>query len=544
MTLPDGGNIPWPPTRFKRYFDDLEHYDSWLAGDVDKLTSSYRNGPITRPSQYNGGVLGAASRAWYGKPPVQGERRARLHVPLAQDIATLSADYLFSEAPRAVLPGQRAEGGKSERDRMQERIEKVINTPRFHSTLLEAGEISSGLGGTFMRLTWDQNTLDSVRAEAVHADAGVPTFRFGDLASVIFWSQWTDEADDALVWRHLEEHRPGEIEHGLYLGTKEILGQRVDVARRPETAWLAEPGSLNTESTILTDVDGLTATYVPNMRPNTAYRKDPHLSMLGRSDFAQITQLFDAVDEVWSSWMRDIRVAKARIIVAQQYLESGGFGQGATFDYDREVYEGINTLTGPNGQPFGFHAEQFAIRVQEHADTVQALRDQAMRSAGWTPASAGGQGEGVRTATEINADERLSARTRDKKSNYWRGITPWLLTWAQLDARLYGFPAPEDEPEFRFPAEAQVDIEKMARVNQALYSAQAASIETRVRLTRPDWDGDTVNDEVDRIKAEFGVGTAADPTTVTGLTEPSPEDVARMRERMEREAADAAPDDE
>ena len=547
MPLP--GNVPWPPKEFDPYFEQVEEYDSWYKGHVEELQARYMNQPITHRAQYNGGLVGWGTRAWLGRPPAAGEARTRLHIPLAADIATLSADYLFGEAPRVVVPGDRggadseSDSATTERNRLQDRVEKVINTPRFHSTLLEAGEVAAALGGVYLRLVWSREYLRAPRAEIVHADAAIPTFRFGDLESVIFWTQLRNVNDDAFVWRHLELHERGRIEHGLFQGTEDRLGTRLPVSEHPDTAWLAAPGILDENSAMPTGVQGLTATYIPNMRPNKQFRKKPALARLGQSDFADIVQLFDAIDEVWSSWMRDIRIAKARIVVAKQYLQSGGLGQGAMFDYDREVYEGMNTLTGPNGEPFGFHAHQFEIRTEQHSQTVQELRDQAMRSAGWTPASAGGEGEGLRTATEVHADERLSERTRDKKINYWKTITPFLLTWMQLDAAVYGGKSLDEEPEFRFPAESQVDREKMARTTAAMRAANLLSVETGVRMHHPEWDGDTVNDEVARIYKEQGIGTAADPTKVTGLpgTEPTPDDIARMRARIEAEAAGETP---
>lgn len=128
MALPNR-NIELPTRHFRAYFDDLANYDGWLVGDVSRISSSFRVQPITHRSQLNDGLVGAASRAWLGKPSPQGESRTRLHMPLAQDIATLSADYLFSEPPRAVLPGRRVEGERNRRDAMQERMEQVINTP-------------------------------------------------------------------------------------------------------------------------------------------------------------------------------------------------------------------------------------------------------------------------------------------------------------------------------------------------------------------------------------------------------------------------------
>lgn len=548
MPMPNEGS-EWPPAAFKPYLDAIATYDAHYVGDISRIETSHR--ALSHPAQWNGGIVGAGARALLGKPQPAGEHRTRLHIPLGPDIATLSADLLFGEAPRVVLPGERSENGDSTRDKQQARVEKVINTPRFHSLLLESGEIAAALGGTFLRLVWNKDLLKTVRAEAVHADAAIPTFRYGDLHEVLFWTDYPAAAGGS-VWRHLELHTRGRIEHALFRGTALSLGRRVPLNEHQATRWLAgdpekgEPALVDEQSGIDTNVEGLTAAYIPNMRPNKQFRKDAALARLGQSDFADIVQLFDAIDEVWSSWMRDVRLAKARIIIAQEYLESQGFGGGATADLDREVYEGVKALTGPNGEPFGIHMRQFDIRVTQHAETVKALRDQAMRSAGYSPGSVGGSEQGMRTATEIKSDERLSERTRDKKINYWKaGLEEFLLTWLQLDAAVYGHAAPDEAPEIRFPAEAQADQEAMARINQLLYAAQAASIETRVRMQHPEWEGKTVNDEVERIRTEYGIGQAADPTAigaVSAQSEPTQDDIDRMRERMKN--GEAAEDDE
>jgi len=63
----------------------------------------------------------------------------------------------------------------------------------------------------------------------------------------------------------------------------------------------------------------------------------------------------------------------------------------------------------------------------------------------------------------------------------------------------------------RFPPKVQEDTLELAQTAQALKSAESASIETRVRLVHPEWDGDRVNDEVDRIRDETSL---ADPTVL------------------------------
>ena len=72
----------------------------------------------------------------------------------------------------------------------------------------------------------------------------------------------------------------------------------------------------------------------PNMPPDRLHRGAP----IGRSDCtAPPYGLFNNLHTTWTSWMRDSRLARARLIVPKGYLRGKGPGQGATFDDDAEV---------------------------------------------------------------------------------------------------------------------------------------------------------------------------------------------------------------
>ncbi len=115
---------------------------------------------------------------------------------------------------------------------------------------------------------------------------------------------------------------PGRVEHALYQGSPDRLGVRVPLTEHPEVAALAD--SLGREGdSIETGIDLLTAAYVPNIRPNRRHRGSP----FGRSDFgAPLYDLFDALDTTWSSWIRDLRLARARLLVPDGYLRDHGPG--------------------------------------------------------------------------------------------------------------------------------------------------------------------------------------------------------------------------
>lgn len=519
MPLP-ASNTTWPPKPFDSAFTTMREWDAWYVGDPAQLQGIYggQNGrPRNRPSQYRGGAVGAMARFFWGRPIPEGQDRTRLHVPVPADLATTSADLLFSEPPRLVLPGKAEDQARKP---AQARLEELINTPETHSGLLEAAELSAALGGTYLRVVWDKDAAEMPWLTSVHADGAIPTWRWGRLASVVFWK--TVRTDGQQVWRHVESHEPGRILHGLYRGTKENLGIQVPLQDDPATEWAAT--LVNADGAIETGVPGMTAAYVPNIRPSRAWRTNPELSPLGRSDYEGIEGLFDALDETYSSWMRDVRLAKARLIVDQSALTPLGEGQGAAFDTDAELFTAIPGMTGSMKDGQVAQAEQFEIRTAEHRDTTVELLRAILRASGYSPQTFGDDALAVTaTATEVKAREKLSMRTRDKKARYWAAaLGPLARTMLDIDAKHFGGKGGgTDVPEVRFPPKVQEDTLELAQTAQMLKNAEAASVETRVRLVHPEWDGDTVNAEVDKIMAE---STLADPTTLRPGIDDAPSD--------------------
>lgn len=517
MPLPENGAL-WPPKSHAPSFASMAIEDAWYTGNTDTLSASYQRMPSVRPSQYQGGLIGSMARFFWGRPTNPSQANTRLHMPVPSDLATTSADLLFSEAPRILMPEN------SGNSAVQDRIDEIINTPEMHSTWLEAAEVSAALGGVYLRMVWDQDFAQHVMVDPVHADRAVPEFKWGRLWAVTFWSQLED--DNNKVIRHLERHEPGRIVHGLYAGDASSLGQLIPVTEHPETEWLAEV--LNMDGEILTGMDELTAAYIPNIRPSRQWRNFPQIAPLGRSDYEGIEPLFDALDETYSSWMRDIRLAKARLIVPEAYLESMGPGKKQMFDDDQEIFTPISAL-GKAGDAT-LEAHQFAIRNEEHrATSVEILRS-ILRSAGYSASTFGDDPMAVSsTATEVKARERMSERTRDKKSRYWAAaLGPFIQSLLKLDSLVFGSGAQTDEvPEVKFQETVQKDQLELAQTAKELRMADAASTQVLVRMQHPNWDGPTIDEEVERIEKERG-SASPDPFSfgASGLQGPPvpPED--------------------
>jgi hypothetical protein len=512
MPLPTA-DTPWPPTD-DRVQHALADWDAWYASDPDRLEARYSGrgyrDAVNRPAQSRGGVVGRLARWFWGNPTPEGEKRDKLHVPLAGDIARTSSELLFSEPPKLIAPEGASDATQTALDALME--------DGLQPTLLEAGEICAALGGAYLRVVWDDEVSDRPWIDTVAADRAVPEFRYGRLSAVTFWTVLeTEGRNDNRVFRHLERHEKGRIFHGLYEGSTTSLGAARPLADHPETAPLAAEvdaeGGLDTGAP-----DHLTAAYVPNVRPARAWRHVPTAAYWGQSDFQGIEGLMDALDETYSSWMRDVQNGKGRIVVPASMLESLGPGQGAAWSEERRVYTGLNMLPRP-GDPNPLEVVQFEIRVQEHRDTCQALIEQAVRQAGYSASTFGESDGQAVTATEIRARDRRSLTTKGRKGMYWDpGIAnisgAYLAVLAGFRFGVTGLVL--EPPKVEFQDSIMEGPKELAETAELLSRAMAASRETLVKLVNPGMDDAEVQAEVARLKDEQAM---ADPV-LTGAEGP------------------------
>ncbi|MFE0762612.1 phage portal protein [Streptomyces smyrnaeus] len=486
MPLPPYG-APWPPPQWATVYREIAIDDAWYSGERQQLTRLHEHNP--RPSEQR--------RLWGRKSLAHHPRRdTRLHVPLPGDIASTSADLLFADMPAITV----------EDELTQARLDVLLDEGRVQQTLISGAEQAAALGSVYLRATWDRELVDRPILDVVQPDSAIPEFRYGMLRAVTFWRELT--TDDAhAVLRHFERHEPGRITHALYQGTADNVGRPVPLTEHPDTAELVD--SLDTDGdgqSISTGIRDLTAAYVPNMLPNRRHRGAP----IGRSDYAApLYDLFDGLDETWTSWMRDIRLARARLIVPDGYLRDDGPGRGASFDEDREVW---TSLRMPPNEGNGITLAQFEIRVEEHQRTAEATMRQAAQSAGYSAQSFGLDGGGQPiTATESDSRDSRSMTTRKKKTGYFRHpLADMLHVMLQLDAVQFGQRITPERPAVEFGDGVAESEQQTAQTLDLLNRAGAISTKTKVKILHPEWDDGDVKAEVDAILAETGSG-APDP---------------------------------
>jgi hypothetical protein len=516
VALP-AADTEWPPPLWDPIARDHLRWSAWLSGVPEQLSSAYldvsgnsrtaqaffrstgeASATQPRPGAYRGGFLGNSERWFWGLRTPPGEKRAKLHVPIAGDIASMSSDLLFAKHPRFETTDTSATAGT-----------KAWLDSRFdddlHASMLEAGELCAGLGGIFLRTVYDTDVADKPWIDLVHADAAIPEFRHGKLVSVTFWRILDDTGDD--VVRHLEQHdlNANVVYHGVYVGDQDNLGAVAPMIEYPQMEAIAAQLDVG-NAQVFPDLppDASTVTYVPNMRPNRIWRQVAGAAPLGRSDYAGAEGLMDALDEAYSSWMRDIRLAKARLIVPPEYLDNIGPGKGAIADVEREVMVPMNLLVG-SADAQSITANQFAIRVQEHQTTCQDLVNAIARAAGYAPQTFGDATiNAAMTATEIENRERRTLLTRSKKLNYWRpALSNALYSLQWLERTVFGRKdITPVRPTVVFPDAVLPSIQELSQTAVALNTAEAASKQTMVAMIHPDWTPQMVDEEVQRIRDE------------------------------------------
>jgi A118 family predicted phage portal protein len=506
-----GPDQAWPPPAVVPALPFYQEWLAWYSGDGDQLHRVYADrsrsmAPHVRPSQLNGGLSGWISRKWWGNP-VAGLAARRLHVPAASDISVISSDMLFSEPPKF----------ETEQAEQQARLDDIVEQSQFLATLAEAAEKVSAAGGGYLRFSVNLDVSPVPVAEALLPDNADPDFYGPHLRRVAFWRCVSGGDGTGPVVRHVELHEMDEgkcwVEHALFTGSSTSLGRRIPLADGDEEckrlATLVDPGGRIDVGTSLLDV-----VYVPNVRPHRLLRH----TMLGRSDYAGAEGAMDALDETMSSWMRDIRLGKGRVIVPKEYLRRGAAGEGTAFDPEQEIFQQV-TADIPSDGALSMTVVQFAIRVQEHRDTVAAHWRTITSAAGLDTSDHDTDIGPMQTATQVNDKGSRRRATRGKKIQYW---TPVIQHGLWVMQQLAGMTA--SKVRLEWPDSTAPDIQTLAQTLQLISAAQAASTRTLVQMLHPDWEDIDVDAEVERISA--ATAPPEDPGGFTGGGLPQPVDEA------------------
>lgn len=471
---------PWPPVQWQPVYQKYALWAAWYSGDAQMLADVY-----------------AGQIASAGTPEMRFWARQRkeevcavVHAPVAGDIAATSARLLFSERPVIEIPGAHDESPVAAAIATQERLNALLQGTGNYSgygRFREGAEAAAAFGGVFLKINWDKDIADMPLIGVVHADAAIPEFRHGILTACTFWE--IQEVNTREVIRTEERYERGRITTQRYSGNLGNFGMP-----------MGDPDVIETR------IDAALCRYVPNLLPNRLFRNSLG-KYLGHSDLSGIETLMDTIDEILTDWLRDIQLAKGRIIAPEQFFETDTDANGnpfKRFDIDRQAYMRMNM---PPGQDPGkqLSVEQFAIRSDEHEKALMKFFSLAVTLAGYSPQSFGVDVTGAApdSGEAIKQRERKSYLTRDDKAPFWEsGIADILYLLQLVDQKHFNSKITPTRPTVTLSDAISPDPLQTAQTVNLLKQAQSASIETRVAMTRPDLarNRKAFDEEVQRIK--------------------------------------------
>lgn len=517
-------NGVWPPLAHHRMRYRWESWAAWWSGDLLRLRIAAER---TAPGGY-----------WWrrrDKPEA-----SQYHLPLAADIARTSAELVAGDTPDLDWDD----------DATTTAWDDMAQALGWANRLLEGFEMGAALGGFYLRPQWDISLAPHPLLTVVRADEALPTFRFGQLSSVTFVTEverplgWK-ALSDAERWRWLEHHEDGQIRHELWRGSIGSIGTLFPLTECEATADLVP-----VVDTRFVRPKGILCDYIPNDLPQPL-----DVLPLGRSALQGCETLLDALDEAFDSWMRDIRLGKARLAVSNEALNpvsqeavrrgigrlfgrSDGSGPAKAFDQDAEVFMPLEMPAEQDGKAAPITPIQFAIRFAEHQATCEFLVEQIVSRAGYAPQTFGINVDGQLSGTAMRRREQRSYRTQGRQRRYARAaMERQAETLMLINKGVFEGPTPTGRPTLQWQEADQSDPVETAQTIEILRRSETMSAEIAVAMAHPEWDEDAVDEEVARIKDEF----PAAPPPMTGV-EPMPPTVGVPQDKAPSKGPELAGD--
>lgn len=482
----------WPPMDLERY--KMKEHSAWYSGEAEVLADFYFNSEL---SNYMNLTYGSRNSNRFWARQIRNKSSFFMHVPVAGDIAETSSTFLFGESPIIRFKSD-SEGMKENQDA----LDTMLTDSGFFTRLVEAAEVGSAIGGVYMKIAWDSEISEEPIPMVVQCEQAFPTFKFGRLYSVDLVYEVSN--DGSTVYRLVESISKGKIKNTLYKGSCDNLGHVASLSECEATAGLKEE---------VETAGVMTCVYIPNQLPNKLNRQSP----MGRSDYQGIETLMDELDEVFTSWMVDVQLAKGKIHVPSGYLKQTG--DKVTYNVDNVMYEELEV--DPTMMTDPIKATQFEIRAEQFEKTCLNLLDRIITSAGYSPQSFGLNIAGrAESGTALNVRERKSFGTTSKKQSYWEPEIKALVNamCCIKNAYLGGKFTCELDVNVAFMDSVSNNITEVSNSVKTLADAKAISTKVKVQMVHPEWTETQIEEEVERILNDESAGMPMD----------NPEDLTEM----------------
>lgn len=479
----------FPPVEWEFWHNKYDEWAAWYSGDENILYNYYNIKAV--------GNIIAQSRMWARIDDFTGI----VHLPAANDIASTSANLLFSEVPKFKYD-ENSTGGK--------RIKEFIDENGLENLLLEGAELSAAMSGCLLKIDIEPDLLNVPIISVLTPQQFFPVFWCGRLWEVITY-RVVKTNDTGKIWRLFEKRsRQGKdllIEYELYEGSSNLIGNQIDLNSLDETA------NIELENVRFSNIDGLGCVYIPNKRPNKLCPG----SYLGINDYSISISMMDSLDVAWTSWLRDIELGMAQIFIDEELLTknqnqtTGEVVQLNKFSKYQRAFVKLNLTGWKMGGDSGvkpIEQVQFNIRMEEHKTTCEQIFFNIVTQCGYSPQTFGiGQQGNVASGTALKILEHKSQLTRETKGRYWIPAIKELFYQLQKIDQSANLSKTYEVEEISIELQDSIvtDQKEQSEVIRNLDMAKAVSTYTKVKMQHSDWSDEDVEKEVNQILKEQGI---------------------------------------
>jgi hypothetical protein len=437
------GSPNWPPASVKERWEKIEEFKRYQENDRAKLLP----------------YATVFSRSLEG-------RDLFTPVGLAQEVCRLSADLLFSAQP--VITHE------TETD-LLERITDA-SAPLL-SSLVDIAEKVAAEGRGGLRVVRDSDISDEPIITHVCEDQIIWNERHGHyvLGGTVVVEKKPDPKGQEVV-RLLEQHSKGKIERALFRGTNQNLGQKIPLASHPDFKDLPDMEITRLDVPTLIRWDNVSG---------------------GRSDLQGQIPLLDKINEEYSRGIDKSRKSTPTTFAARELADEGG-----NIDLWGIILTGVGNMTSSLGEDPAKTVEtvQPDFKSAEIIAWLDFLIDSALLFMGYSKASYGRDAGG--SADSGKALRLRQSRTLLKKAgkdrNAIEAISEALgvaMAWSAGKSTVEDF-GPDIKLGDGLPRD---ETEEAAEAVQWTNSG-AISLEELIRMRRPDWDQEQIDEEIDRIE--------------------------------------------
>ena len=493
----------------------------WYTANLSALQEYYRHHKQVKSRHYQDDF----NFFWGKVKPSQRKIHTRLPSLLTDKMVDLLIGSGYSLEADIFSYNEKGEEVEEKRLKkiLNQRLKEIQEANSFHNLIAKSISDESWSGGFGWKFIIDKEfsklpIIQEVDQRNIHL-----LTRYGRIIAVSFKEYYQVAKQDYVFYETytVDENGDTMVVNNLYIVDKDKSEREVPLTTIKQTSEL-EP------QIILKGLKGYLGFYKKNKATNKEFSGSPY----GESDYAGLYSHFDALDEIASTMVDDVRKNKIKAYIPETLMPVDTFGNRTMLD---EFQHNFVMVKGSDAADEGANKIEFSnpgTRIDEYIQNWKTELMQVVNGFGLSPLTIGITGlESIASSDQSQIQrEKVSLRTRKTKINLWEEFLNKVIPQL-INAYLYLNDGDKEElgdlielaknpdkyvikTKFKFEEYISTPIEeRLQKFSQARQGNISISIDEMVRqVYRGEKDNEELEEEIKRIKTEMGMVEDLDRT--------------------------------